>query len=80
MLKFDIKSGVYNLVTENTSINKIVLQLKDILPDLDILYFNQHINFNSIKVRPIPKIAGRINVKQISIVDSLKKLKQRFEF
>lgn len=79
-LKVDIESGVYNLVTENVSINKIAMQLKDLLPELDILYLNQHIKFNSIRVKPNLKISEHINVKEISIADSLMKLKHGFVF
>jgi len=80
ILKADSVSGIYNLVTENISINKIALQLKEFFPDLDILYLNQHISFNSIKVKPCFEMTGSINIKQKSIFDSLSGLNHGFNF
>lgn len=80
ILNVDIESGIYNLVTENISINKIALKLKGIFNDLDILYLNQHIKYKSIKVEPCNDINSKINVEKKSICDSLSMMNRSFNF
>lgn len=80
ILKSDIKPGIYNLITENLSIIKLAMYLKELFPNLDIMYVNQHIDFKSIQIRENLKVQDYIDFPRINIFDTLKSLKSDFYF
>lgn len=80
ILESEIAPGTYNLITENISINKLALFLKESFPELDVLYVNQHINFNSIRIKQNLKISDYIDFNRIKIFKALKSLQSNFSF
>lgn len=80
ILKVDIEPGIYNLIAENVSINKLADCLRELFPDLEIYYVNQLIHFNSIKIDPNLKIFDYIDFRRIKIFQALKSLQSNFTF
>ena len=48
----NLESGIENLVEANYSVNEIAFTLKEIYPDLDLIYMNQEIPIRFLKVKP----------------------------
>ena len=48
----DVNSGTYNLVDKNLQILDLVDVLKDIYPDLEFIFMNQHMNLWELTVDP----------------------------
>jgi len=46
----DIPSGIYNMVDNNHSIMDIAMLLKDLIPDLEMLFINQHLKLRDMLV------------------------------
>lgn len=50
LVEKDVPGGIYNLVDENRSVMDIALTLKDIFPDLEMQFINQHLQLRNISV------------------------------
>lgn len=48
----DVPNGVYNLVDSNLAIEEVVDALKEIYPDLEFLFTNQHMGMRELRVNP----------------------------
>ena len=55
-----VKSGTYNVVDKNLQILDIVDVLKEIYPDLEFLFTNQHMNLRELKISSESKLFDQI--------------------
>ncbi|MDH4089314.1 MAG: NAD-dependent epimerase/dehydratase family protein [Cyclobacteriaceae bacterium] len=51
LLSSDLKSGTYNLVERSIKVFDIVDELKQLVPDLEFLFINQHLKLRELKVK-----------------------------
>lgn len=51
LLSSDLKSGTYNLVERSIKVFDIVDELKQLIPDLEFLFINQHLKLRELKVK-----------------------------
>lgn len=58
----NIASGTYNLVARDLSVLDIVDELKQLMPDLEFLFVNQHLKLRELKVKPNIPINERLGV------------------
>lgn len=52
LLRSDTGAGTYNFVEHNMSIMEIVDTLKELMPDLEFMFVNQHLSLRKILVKP----------------------------
>ena len=74
-------SGIYNMVGKNLSVLDIVDALKEIYPDLEFNFVNQHLNLREIKVDPISKLETFLTTPPDGdLKTNLINFKQKFSF
>ncbi len=77
----DVPSGTYNLVDKNLHIYEVVDVLKEIYPNLEFLFSNQHMNLRELKVERESAIYKHIDrYAADSLENELKAFKERFAF
>ncbi len=77
----DVPSGTYNVVDKNLQILDIVDVLKEIYPDLEFLFTNQHMNLRELKVNSDSKLFDYIDrFKTAPLKDELIEFKEKFAF
>lgn len=52
VLNSDLTGGTYNLVERNIKIIDIVDELKQLIPDLEFIFINQHLKLHELNVKP----------------------------
>ena len=57
LLNADLKPDCYNLVQRNLSIQKIIEHLKDVYPEMEMLFINQHLKLRTINVKSDERMA-----------------------
>ncbi len=76
-----VPSGVYNLVERNLSILDIVEVLKEIYPELEFLFVNQHLSLRDLKVAFDTKLKNFINIENpMDFKTEMINFKERFAF
>ena len=76
-----VPSGTYNLVDKNLMIFDIVDVLKEMYPDLEFLFSNQHMNLRELKVERESKLyehIARYDTKELK--SELEEMKNQFSF
>ncbi len=77
----EVPSGTYNLVDKNLQIFDIVDVLKEMYPDLEFLFSNQHMNLRELKVSRESAIYGHIErYDSRELKAELMELRERFSF
>jgi len=80
LLSNNIPSGIYNLSDKNLEIMQLVDTLKEIYPNLEFLFINQHLHMNEIRVNPASKLYSHIPLPSSQLLDELKAFKENFSF
>jgi len=81
ILLADVPSGIYNVVDRNLQILDIVDVLKEIFPDLEFLFINQHLNLREMRVDPDSKLRSYVDYSNPkSLKEELVEFKKRFSF
>ena len=80
LLSNNIPSGIYNLSDKNLEIMELVDNLKEIYPNLEFLFINQHLQMNEIRVNPASKLYSHIPLPSSQLLDELKAFKENFSF
>ena len=76
-----VPTGIYNLVDKNLQIFDIVDVLKEMYPDLEFLFSNQHMNLRELKIDRNSKIYKHIErYDPISLKEELVAFKEYFAF
>ena len=77
----NVKSGTYNLVDKNLQILDLVDVLKEIYPDLEFLFSNQHMNLRELKISKESALFDQIDrFSDSDIKDELVTFKGQFAF
>ena len=77
----EVPPGVYNVVDRNIQIVEIVDVLKEIYPDLEFIFMNQHLDLKQLKVEPASVLRNYINFDNPhSFKQELIEFKSRFSF
>ena len=77
----EVPSSTYNLVDKNLQIFEVVDVLKEIYPDLEFLFSNQHMNLRELMVNRDSKIYDHIErYESLTLKDELIEFKKRFAF
>lgn len=77
----EVPSGIYNLVEKNISILDIVDVMKEVNPDLEFIFINQHLKLRNIKVSTRLKLSEYLDVKQnYSFKDQVIAFHDKFSF
>jgi UDP-glucose 4-epimerase len=75
-----IKSGRYDLVEDTLQINHIVDTLKEIYPELEMIYVNQHLKLRELRVKPNPVVNGLIDIDVRTLKEVLTSFSEEFSF
>tara|TARA_R110000744_G_scaffold279889_1_gene392040 strand:+ start:108 stop:383 length:276 start_codon:yes stop_codon:yes gene_type:complete len=76
-----VPSGIYNVVDKNLPILDIVDAMKEMFPELEYTFINQHISLMELKVSPETLLADYINMPHPeSLRQELLEFKEKFSF
>ena len=76
-----VPSGTYNVVDKNIQILDVVDVLKEIYPELEFIFINQHLDLRQMKVDRYSKLREYVDFEnQLSLKDELLDFKERFSF
>jgi UDP-glucose 4-epimerase len=76
----EVASDVYNLTDKNIEILDIVDILKEIYPDLEFLFINQHLELRELKLNPVIKLSKYMEIPQTDFRNELLAFKEKFAF
>lgn len=76
----NVPSGIYNLVDFNKSIMDVALTFKDIIPDLEMQFINQHLQLRNISVEEDCKIYKYLPRKSTDFKEDLESIINQFAF
>ena len=81
LIEKDVPGGTYNLVDRNLQILDIVDVLKELFPDLEYIFINQHLNLKEMKVDPNSRLRKYIDFSSSrSLKEELEEYLQFFSF
>jgi UDP-glucose 4-epimerase len=76
----DIPSGVYNLSDKNLQVLDLVDVFKEIFPEMEFIFINQHLTMKQIQVNPEGKIRQYIDIPYSDLKQELISFRERFSF
>ncbi len=77
----DVPSGTYNIVEHNVAILDIVDVLKEVNPDLEFIFINQHLKLRNLRVKTELKLSQYMDINfETSFKDQIQSLHERFSF
>ena len=74
-----LEKGVYNLVDHNLAIGEIVKNLREVFPDLEMLFVNQHMKMRDLKVEGSVELRSLFG-KPSNLLEELLEYKKTFTF
>ena len=80
MIKVDLPSDNYNLVDKNLSILDIVENIKELYPNLEMIFVNQHLKMREIRVEKDQRIIALLPSDEKSLKEELNDFKSMFTF
>ncbi|MEM6524002.1 MAG: SDR family oxidoreductase [Bacteroidota bacterium] len=81
VLDSDISPGVYNLSDRDLEVLDIVDALKQIIPDLEFLFVNQHLKLRQLKVKPNELIKDKLGIASTkTLVEELIEFRSKLSF
>ncbi|MGH8672711.1 MAG: SDR family oxidoreductase, partial [Burkholderiales bacterium] len=80
LVQAPIESGPYNLVEDTFEINYVADTVKEIYPDLETIFVNQHLQLRELKVKPDPVVNGLIEIEMRTLKQALADFRQVFTF
>ena len=78
MLDCELASGTYNLVDRVMSINEIAFAMKEILPETEMVYINQHMQLKELMVMTDERLAGIQKTEDKTFLDEMKDFRDCF--
>ncbi|MBL6449205.1 NAD-dependent epimerase/dehydratase family protein [Fulvivirga sp. 29W222] len=76
-----LQTGVYNLVNRDLKILDIVDTLKQMIPELEFIFVNQHLKLRELRVQPNQILNKALSLPEpISLMEELKHFQSRFSF
>lgn len=76
----DLQPGVYNLVDKNLSINEIANTLRDIYPELEMIYVDQHLPMHDLRLARDRASGRAMTLPEKTLLEDLRDFKQMFTF
>jgi len=80
LLFSDLKSGIFNLVDKNVSILELADEVKNIYPELEMIFVNQHLKMREIQVERDEVLDRLIKVPAKDLKKELLDFKEKFSF
>jgi UDP-glucose 4-epimerase len=81
LLTADLPSDVYNIVDRNLKVIDILDVLKELVPDLEFIFINQHLRLHELNVKVNPLITDTLQIRnQRSLKDELSEFLGKFSF
>lgn len=81
VLHASLPGGTYNLVARASSIMDIVDVLKQIVPELEFILINQHMQYSHLHIRPNEKVNETLGIYTGGVLmDELRSFLERFSF
>jgi len=74
------KSGIYNLVEHNLSINDVKDVIQKIIPETEVIYINKENKLKGLKLEPSHQLFKDLGIKEINFEKELVQFKNRFSF
>jgi len=78
IISSEIPSGIYNAVEKNLDIIDLSTYLKEIFPDLEMLFVNQHLKLRNIEIKPNKQILKTSGLSEIDIKKELETMRNKF--
>lgn len=80
LMDAEIESGIYNVVDRNLAIGEIVRSIRQLYPDLEMIFVNQHMDMRELQVEPSIEINHIFNHYTSFLDDELKQFMASFVF
>ena len=74
----DLPSGIYNAVTKVLSILEIAEEIKELYPETETLYINQHIKMRELIVKPSEELLSLVKIPTLTYKEELHVIMNRF--
>ncbi len=75
----ELKSGIYNAVEYNMSVNDLVEIIKNMMPETEMLFVSQHLKLRNIDVKPDSRIIDLSEINDEAINNQLSEFKEYLE-
>jgi UDP-glucose 4-epimerase len=73
-------SDIYNLSDKNIEVLDMIDVLKELYPDMEYIFINQHLEMNHLKINPLLKLSKYFPLPQTELKQDLAAFKERFSF
>jgi UDP-glucose 4-epimerase len=81
LLSSDLSSGTYNLVERSIKVIDVVDTLKQLIPDLEFIFINQHLKLHQLNVKENKMVNEKLGIsKQRPLKEELQEFLSRFSF
>ncbi len=81
LLNSDLASGTYNLVERNIKIIDVVDELKQLIPDMEFIFINQHLKLHQLNVKENELVNKKLGISNHrSLKEELQEFLARFSF
>lgn len=76
-----LQTGIYNLVNRDLQVLDIVDTLKQMIPELEFIFVNQHLKLRELRVQPNQVLNKALSMPEpVSLMEELKHFQSRFSF
>lgn len=76
----DIVSGYYNVLDKNLAIGDIVEVIRELYPDLEMIFVNQHMDMRELQVEASPEISALFAKNKSTLKEELTHFREKFVF
>jgi UDP-glucose 4-epimerase len=73
-------SDIYNLSDKNIEVLDMIDVLKELYPDMEYIFINQHLEMSDLKIDPVLKLSNYFPLPQTDLKEDLLAFKNRFSF
>ena len=81
LLTADLPSDVYNIVDRNLKVIDILDVLKELIPELEFIFINQHLHLHELNVKVNPLITDTLMIRNDrSLKEDLSDFLTKFSF
>lgn len=81
LLTADLPSDVYNIVDKNVTVLEILDILKELIPDLEFIFINQHLRLHELNVKVNPLITDTLRIRNTrTLREDLQEFLAKFSF
>ena len=81
LLTADLPSDVYNIVDKNLKVLDILDVLKELMPDLEFIFINQHLRLHELNVKVNPLVTDTLQIRNSrTLKEDLTEFLKKFSF